>query len=111
MRTRHLRVTGWCPTDAVHLALSLTAALLTTGAFVPQTVKTMRAGSADGLAWGYLGLFGLGVGLWLVHGLRIGDVALALANGLTLVMIGLIAWTKATESRRFGLADPDVVRR
>lgn len=84
----------------MHLALSLTAALLTTGAFVPQTVKTMRAGSADDLAWGYLVLFGIGISLWFLHGLRIGDVALALANGITLMMIGLIIWTKATGSRR-----------
>lgn len=78
----------------------MTAAVLTTGAFVPQTVKTMRSGAADGLAWGYLGLLGAGIGLWFVHGLRIGDLALVVANGLTLVMIGLISWTKATASRR-----------
>jgi len=84
----------------VHLALSMTAAVLTTGAFIPQTVKTMRSGSADGLAWGYLMLFGLGISLWFIHGLRIGDVALTLANGLTLVMVGLIIWTKATGPRR-----------
>ena len=78
----------------------MTAAVLTTGAFVPQTLRTMRTGSADDLAWAYLVLFGMGIGLWFLHGLRIGDVALALANGLTLVMIGLIAWTKATGSRR-----------
>lgn len=88
----------------------MTAALLTTGAFIPQTVKTMRSGSADGLAWGYLVLLGLGIGLWLIHGLRIGDVALVLANGCTLVMIGLITWTKATEVRRTNDADPDVLR-
>lgn len=74
--------------------------MLTTGAFIPQTVKTMRSGSADGLAWGYLVLLGLGIGLWLVHGLRIGDVALVLANGLTLVMIGLISWTKVRGASR-----------
>ena len=78
----------------------MTAAVLTTGAFIPQTVKTMRSGSADGLAWGYLVLLGLGISLWFIHGLRIGDVALTLANGLTLVMIGIIIWTKATGSRR-----------
>jgi MtN3 and saliva related transmembrane protein len=78
----------------------MTAAVLTTGAFIPQTVRTMRRGSADDLAWGYLVLFGVGVGLWFLHGLRIADPALSLANGLTLVMIGLITWTKATGARR-----------
>jgi len=54
-------------------ALSLTAARFTTGGFIPQTVTALRAGSAEGLAWGYLVLLGIGIGLWLIHGLRIGD--------------------------------------
>ena len=78
----------------------MTAAVLTTGAFIPQTIKTIRSGSADGLAWGYLVLLGIGISLWFIHGLRIDDLALTLANGLTLVMIGLIIWIKATGSRR-----------
>jgi MtN3 and saliva related transmembrane protein len=83
----------------VILALSLTAALLTTGAFVPQTLRTWRTRSADDLAWGYLGLFGLGVGLWLMYGLVQGDPALIAANGLTLVMVCAIATAKATSHR------------
>jgi MtN3 and saliva related transmembrane protein len=74
----------------------MTAALLTTGAFIPQTLRALRTRSTDDLAWGYLALFGIGVGLWLVYGLIKGDPALIVANGLTFVMVGVIAAAKVS---------------
>lgn len=73
----------------------MTAALLTTGAFIPQTLRTLRTRSTDDLAWAYLGLFGLGIGLWLAYGLVMGDPALIAANGLTFLMVAVIAGAKA----------------
>jgi len=84
----------------VALTLSLAAALLTTGAFVPQTLRTLRTRSTDDLAWAYLLLFGTGVGLWLAYGLVRRDPALIAANGLTFVMVAVIAGAKASEHRR-----------
>jgi MtN3 and saliva related transmembrane protein len=72
----------------------MTAALLTTGAFIPQTLRTLRTRSTDDLAWAYLGLFGLGVGLWLAYGLVMGDPALIAANGLTFLMVVVITAAK-----------------
>lgn len=85
-----------CNTSHVLLALSMTAALLTTGAFVPQTLRALRTKSTDDLAWAYLALFGLGVGLWLAYGLVRRDPAIVAANGLTLVMVGVISAAKAS---------------
>jgi len=78
----------------------MTAALLTTGAFIPQTLRALRTRSTDDLAWAYLALFGLGVGLWLTYGLVERDPALITANGLTLVMVGVIAAAKASHRPR-----------
>lgn len=78
----------------------MTAALLTTGAFIPQTLRALRTRSTDDLAWAYLALFGLGVGLWLAYGLVERDPALITANGLTLAMVGVIAAAKASHRRR-----------
>jgi len=72
----------------------MAAALLTTGAFIPQTLRTLRTRSTDDLAWAYLGLFGLGIGLWLAYGLVMGDPALIAANGLTFLMVAVITAAK-----------------
>ena len=83
--------------SAVTLALSLTAALLTTGAFVPQVLRTLRTRSTNDLAWAYLVLLGTGVGLWLVYGLVRRDPALIAANGLTFAMVATITGVKASQ--------------
>ena len=44
------------------------AAVLTTGAFVPQILRTWRRGGRD-LSYGLLVLYLAGVVLWLVYGL------------------------------------------
>jgi MtN3 and saliva related transmembrane protein len=85
-----------CNTSPVVLALSMTAALLTTGAFIPQMLRALRTRSTGDLSWGYLALFGTGVGLWLVYGLIKGDPALIVANGFTFVMVGVISAAKVS---------------
>jgi MtN3 and saliva related transmembrane protein len=74
----------------------MTAALFTTGAFIPQMLRALRTRSTGDLAWGYLALFGTGVGLWMVYGLIKGDPALIVANGLTFVMVGVISAAKVS---------------
>jgi hypothetical protein len=60
------------------------------------TLRALPTRSTDDLAWAYLALFGLGIGPWLSYGLVERDPALITANGLTLVMVGVILAAKAS---------------
>ena len=42
--------------------LGLLAGALTTGAWLPQLLRTWRRGSAEDISWPYLGVFGAGGG-------------------------------------------------
>ena len=80
--------------DAVSV-LGLVAATMTTGSWVPQAIHTIRTRRAGDLRWAYLAMFGTGVFLWLLYGIARRDLALILANGVTVVLISLIALVKA----------------
>ena len=56
------------------------AALCTTGAFLPQVVRTWRRGGRD-LSYALLVLLLVGTGLWLAYGLLSGAPAVVAANG------------------------------
>jgi MtN3 and saliva related transmembrane protein len=74
------------------------AAALTTVAFAPQLVRTWKDGG-DGLSWGMLALFGVGVGLWLLYGLLRTSGPLILANGLTGLQVLLLLVLKIWKPR------------
>jgi len=60
--------------------IGLIAGLLTSVASVPQVVKTWRSRHARDLSiWQPL-LLSVGVALWLIYGMLIGDVPLIVAN-------------------------------
>jgi MtN3 and saliva related transmembrane protein len=63
----------------------MTAAVLTTGAFFPQAVKTIRTRETSGLSLTMYLMLVAGVAMWLVYGLLIGSLPLILANGIVLV--------------------------
>lgn len=66
--------------------LGYIAAFLTTLAFVPQAVKTIRSRDTSGLSLGMYGLLTVGIFLWLLHGINRQDYALIGANGVTLLL-------------------------
>lgn len=71
--------------DSVTL-LGLTAALLTTAAFIPQAIKIIRTRHTKDLSlWMYI-LLNIGLVLWLTYGFILRDPALILANGVTLLL-------------------------
>jgi len=72
----------------------LAAATLTTGAFVPQVVRTWRTRSANDISAAWIALFGLGLALWLAYGIAVGATPVILANIVTLALVGVIAWVK-----------------
>jgi MtN3 and saliva related transmembrane protein len=71
-----------------------TAAVLTTAAFFPQVIKSMRTGETKHISLGMYVLFCAGIALWLVYGLMLHALPIILANVVTLVLAGLILFLK-----------------
>jgi MtN3 and saliva related transmembrane protein len=67
--------------------LGLVAGALTTAAFLPQVIKTWRSRSAADVSWLMFGILAVGVALWVVYGWLIRSAPVALANGITLVLV------------------------
>lgn len=70
------------------------AAFLTTIAYIPQVVKVYKTKDTQSLSLGMFGLLTLGIGLWLVYGLLIGDWPLIVANGITFMCAAYIVSVK-----------------
>lgn len=66
------------------------AGFLTTVAFIPQLLLTLRTRNTESLSLGMYSAFTLGVASWFAYGFVQQDYALIIANGLTLVMAVII---------------------
>jgi MtN3 and saliva related transmembrane protein len=66
--------------------LGYTAAMLTTASFVPQVWHTLRTRDVSGISLGMYASFTLGIALWLVYGIALGDWPIIAANAVTLVL-------------------------
>jgi len=86
-------------TDTWIFVLGTVGGFCTTFAFVPQVIKIWRQGGRD-LSYGMLFLYLFGVSLWLVYGLLIHAVAVALTNIATLVLVAIATALKAWKARR-----------
>ena len=75
------------------------AAFLTTGAYVPQAVKTWRTRRTGDLSLGMFSMIFLGTVGWLVYGLLRDDLPIILANTITLGTSFVILYFKAQEVR------------
>ncbi len=84
--------------------LGLVAGLLTSVASLPQVIKTWKSRHARDLSiWQPL-LLSLGVALWLIYGILIGDLPLILAN-----IIPLLCNLSLTVMKiRFTNSDPEL---
>jgi MtN3 and saliva related transmembrane protein len=72
--------------------IGLLAGLLTSGAAIPQVIQTYRTKHARDLSMWQLILLNLGMLLWLVYGISLGDLPLILANIFSILCYtGLIA--------------------
>ncbi len=78
--------------------IGLLAGCLTTVAFVPQVLRVWRTRSTSDISLGMFGLMSLGVLMWLVYGLMLGDVPIIAANAITLMLALSIVVAKV----RFG---------
>jgi len=59
------------------------AGILTTLAFIPQVIKVVKTKDTKSLSLGMYSMQVVGVFLWLIHGIVIGDMALLVANAIT----------------------------
>jgi MtN3 and saliva related transmembrane protein len=79
------------------------AGLLTTVAFLPQVIRTWRAGG-QALSGLMLALFGTGVSLWFVYGCLRNSRPIMLANGLTDLQVLVILVLKLRRAHLFRAA-------
>jgi 5'(3')-deoxyribonucleotidase/uncharacterized protein with PQ loop repeat len=80
------------------------AGIATTIAFIPQILKTRRDGGRD-LSYVMLGIYLVGVVLWLVYGLLTGAAAVILANAASTILVSLTILLKMTKERRGASSD------
>ena len=62
------------------------AAILTTAAFLPQLVKTIKTKKADDVSLITLIMFICGVGAWIIYGYKISSLPILLANIITFIL-------------------------
>ncbi len=83
-------------------AVGAVAAALTTLAFLPQVVKTLKTRRTRDISTSMWSMFCAGVALWLAYGLMMGAWPLIAANLLTLVLAGIILGVKLANRGRDG---------
>ncbi|MGB0293508.1 MAG: SemiSWEET transporter [Flavobacteriaceae bacterium] len=66
------------------------AAILTTSAFLPQAIKTIRTRDTKSLSLMTFGLMFCGTICWFIHGLTIQDLAVIYANAITAIPLLII---------------------
>ena len=71
-------------------AIGLTAALLTTIAFVPQAIKALKTKQTKDISLIMYILFTAGVLCWLVYGIMLGELPIILANSVTLIFAAMV---------------------
>ena len=62
------------------------AAILTTVAFLPQLIKTLKTKKAEDVSLVTLIMFICGVGFWIIYGYKISSLPILIANIITLIL-------------------------
>ena len=75
------------------------AAVLTTAAFLPHLIKTLKTKKADDVSLVTLVMFICGVGSWIIYGYKISSFPILLANVITFVLNLLILISKIYYSK------------
>ncbi len=77
------------------------AAILTTAAFLPQLIKTLKTKKADDISFTTLLMFIIGVMFWIIYGYKISSTPILLSNLITLILNLLILISKIYFSKTF----------
>ena len=76
------------------------AAILTTVAFLPQLIKTIKTKKAEDVSLITLIMFICGVGFWIIYGYKILSIPILIANIITFVLNSFILISKVYYSRK-----------
>ncbi len=77
------------------------AAVLTTAAFLPQLIKTLKTKKADDVSLITLIMFIIGVLCWIIYGYKIASIPILIANLITLILNLLILISKIYFSKSY----------
>jgi MtN3 and saliva related transmembrane protein len=66
------------------------AATMTTTAFVPQVWQVWRTRSTHDISFSMYATFTAGVACWLAYGMLLGAWPIIVANGITLLLAGMV---------------------
>ena len=75
------------------------AAILTTLAFIPQLIKTLKTKKADDVSLTTLIMFLTGVAAWIIYGSQISSKPILIANTITFLLNFLILVFKLIYSK------------
>lgn len=70
------------------------AAAMTTFAFVPQALKTIRSRDTRSISLGMYVVFTIGIAFWLVYGIALGSTPMILSNIVTFLLSATILGLK-----------------
>ncbi len=76
------------------------AAILTTLAFLPQLIKTIRTKKAEDVSLITLIMFLTGVFSWIIYGYKISSTPILIANVITFILNLLILFFKIAFSKK-----------
>ena len=76
------------------------AAILTTLAFIPQLVKTLKTKKAEDVSLTTLLMFLTGVAAWIIYGIQISSKPILIANAITFLLNFLILIFKLIYSKK-----------
>lgn len=74
--------------------IGIIAGILTTSAYIPQTIKVIKSKSAKDFSWIWLIFMIIGILLWFLYGLMLKSLALIFANGISIISLLTIAVVK-----------------
>ena len=77
------------------------AAILTTAAFLPQLIKTLKTKKADDVSLITLIMFICGVISWIIYGYAISSFPILIANTITLILNLFILISKIYYARKY----------
>jgi MtN3 and saliva related transmembrane protein len=66
------------------------AATLTTVAFIPQAIKTLKSRDTRSISLGMYIVFTVGVGFWLMYGIHLQSLPMIVSNVITLALAAAI---------------------
>ncbi|MFO0793454.1 MAG: SemiSWEET transporter [Candidatus Brocadiaceae bacterium] len=76
------------------------AAICTTVGFIPQIMRGIKTRELKDVSPVMLGLLLVGVSLWLVYGIHLKNLIIALANGFTLLFIVTIIYLRVSFKKK-----------